>query len=182
MEYQTAVPRPVKGGDQLWRPANLYVERGDYYLVVDDIYEGKATLIASAWPRVDSSGRLFFDGPEETHALAFQTEDLAVVLRQRQFANQRPNSEMQDRELRIGDTFLIRAEELTEMARWKEIVDITAEARVAAKAAFYGAVAPRMDMEEASRIGLLDQGDSSSAAPNTTEPPAGGPSAAPPAV
>jgi hypothetical protein len=54
-----------------------------------------------------------------------------------------------DRELRIGDAFRVRGIRSSDVGKWEDILDITAQAREAARAALLAAVAPKVATDDA---------------------------------
>jgi hypothetical protein len=106
------------------------------YIVVDEIEGGMVGLSVSDWPRTDEQGRLRFD-----------SEPLSVVVDRRAFGRFLDEHRQPTRPLRIGDVFAARTrpvEPSLNPERWIEppVHDVTADAREAAKIAFYAAVAP----------------------------------------
>jgi hypothetical protein len=106
------------------------------YIVVDEIEGGMAGLSVSDWPRKDEQGRLRFESEPVQVAV-----DLA---RLQDFVDRHRE---QSRPVRIGDVFAARArptEATLDPEHWIDppVHDVTADAREAAKIAFYAAVAP----------------------------------------
>lgn len=104
------------------------------YIVVEEIEGGMVGLAVSDWPRTDAQGRLRFD------AEPVQAGVDRAALEQFLDRHRQPS-----RPLRIGDVFAARTGPPTaDPAGWIEppVHDVTAEAREAAKIAFYSAVAP----------------------------------------
>jgi hypothetical protein len=119
---------------ELWRPGPPAqdVTEDDDYVVVDDRAEGILTLVVSAWPSVDRMGRLVFPDFEGARRI--------VAVEEARFAEMaKPQSA-----IRAGDTFRARGTE-GPVDGWRDVADITSQARAAAKAALYGAVAPRAE-------------------------------------
>lgn len=106
------------------------------YILVDEIEGGLVGLAVSEWPRTDEQGRLRFD-----------SEPMQVAVDRRAFERFLDEHREPSRPLRIGDVFAARtrpAEAGLDPERWIEppVHDVTADAREAAKIAFYAAVAP----------------------------------------
>jgi len=101
------------------------------YILVDEIEGGMVGLAVSEWPRTDEQGRLRFD-----------SEPVQVVVERAAFEHFLDAHREPSRPLRIGDVFAARTHPDPE--RWIEppVHDVTADAREAAKIAFYAAVAP----------------------------------------
>jgi len=109
---------------------------GMSYILVDEIEGGMVGLAVSDWPRTDEEGRLRFDA-----------EPVAVVVDRLAFERFLDEHRQPSRPLRIGDVFAARtrlAETSPDPEKWIEppVHDVTADAREAAKIAFYAAVAP----------------------------------------
>ena len=157
-----------------WRPPSLArVDlEGFSYVVVDDIDGSAAGLAVSAWPRVDSAGRIRFSGGAVM--LGADANALQLFL-----AEHRRPRELAERPLRIGDVFAVqplagaleqvraelderrRLNPFLDPASWMRppVYDISADAREAAKASFYAAVTPTLEPESASELeGLLEEG------------------------
>lgn len=162
---------PVTG--EPWRPDVLGREstRGLRYLVVDEIFATLAELAMSPWPVIDVRGRLRFPQGETIHLEADAERMRRFLQRHRQ-----PRRGA-GRELRTGDTFAVRARArpLAEFLKAKEVVpltrmadvreldpatwnwlsppiyDLTAQARVAAKLAYYGALSESLPKDSERR-------------------------------
>jgi len=135
--YPQRAPEPPEGRSraalELWRPGPpaADVTEDDDYVVVDDRGGGTVTLVVSAWPSLDPVGRLVF--PE------FDGAQRVIAVREAEFARAVGASTV-----RVGDVFRVRGTE-GESGTWRDAVDVTAQARAAAKAALYGAVTTRRD-------------------------------------
>jgi hypothetical protein len=135
-----------------WTPESLrpWKERRRLaYVVIDEIESNFVGLSVSPWPTVDEVGRLRF-GPGRSRSVGTTRADLERFL-----ARHRLPRKGAKRRSRIGDVFAVAVREpppegqLAEPAGWMDppVYDITVEARDAAKAAFYSAVAPTLDRE-----------------------------------
>jgi hypothetical protein len=129
------------------------VTRRDY-VVVEELTEDSVGIVVSPWPRVDERGGLEFPPEEERREAlvdraAFEQRLLEreVVAYEMAFVDHAP---LQNRPLSPGDVFAIDTnlpedgEDLRELgARWinGQVVDVTAMARDAAKAAMFAALA-----------------------------------------
>jgi hypothetical protein len=151
---------PVTG--KPWRPDMLAgaSTRGLRYVVVDEIFTTLAELSMSPWPVVDARGRLRFPEGETIHLEA-------DAERMRRFLRRHRQPRMgAGRDLRTGDTYGVRVEtrplvaflelrdtaplspagrkQTLDPATWDwlrpPVYDVSAEARVAAKLAYYGAL------------------------------------------
>jgi hypothetical protein len=104
------------------------------YIVVEEIEGGMVGLAVSDWPRTDEQGRLRFDA-----------EPVPVTVERAEFERFLEQHRQPSRPLRIGDVFAARTGRPTQhLEGWIEppVHDVTADAREAAKIAFYAAVAP----------------------------------------
>ena len=104
------------------------------YIVVEEIEGGLVGLAVSEWPRTDERGRLRFD-----------SEPMQAAVERRAFEDFLDRHRQPGRPLRVGDVFAARTGLPTHNPEdWIEppVHDVTAEAREAAKIAFYAAVAP----------------------------------------
>ena len=130
--------------DEPWEPAarrddgirfDLSPRPTDRYVVVDEIVEGRARLVAAPWPVLDRGKRLRFgSGRRNRYVVPLRKlEDVVDAHRSRSNQVQRP--------IRIGDAFLVRGKS-GEPAKWESVIDITEAARRAARVAFLSAVAP----------------------------------------
>lgn len=137
-----------------------------HYVVVDEIVGSAVGLTLSAWPRLDGQGRLQFD-QADVYLVGSPVDELQMFL-----SEHRLPEELRERPVRVGDVFAVRvrrevlrgvAEELDEPQRlepfldpetWIEppLYDVTADARDAAKVAFYAAVTPILDSEQAAQL------------------------------
>ena len=102
------------------------------YVLVDEIEGGMVGLAVSDWPRTDEQGRLRFD-----------SEPVQIIVDRGAFERFLDAHREPSRPLRIGDVFAARTD-TDDPAHWIEppVHDVTADAREAAKIAFYAAVAP----------------------------------------
>jgi len=151
---------PVAG--KPWRPGVLAgaSTRGLRYLVVDEIFTNLAELSMSPWPVLDARGRLRFPEGETIH-LEADAERMRRFLRRHRLPRQGAG-----RDLRTGDTFAIGVaarplaafldsreaappspagrRQVLDPATWgwlrPPVYDVSAEARVAAKLAYYAAL------------------------------------------
>lgn len=147
-------PTPTSGTrgqpERVWLPAILRSRderRTLRYVVVDEIESHLVGLSVSDWPTIDDVGRLRF-GSKRARSVGALRSDLERFLARHRLP--RPGSR---RAVRIGDVFAVAVKEpvptgeTADPAAWIDppLYDVTAEARDAAKAAFYSAVAPTLD-------------------------------------
>jgi hypothetical protein len=110
------------------------------YAVIDerDNPDGRLTFVLSAWPRTDDLGRVRHDRDRFVE-VAVPAPDWQAML-----AERRVPEVLRDRPPRIGDAFAVMLERRDARHLLNPIgpvADVTADARDAARAAFYGAVA-----------------------------------------
>lgn len=144
----------VPRGDAPWVPpilANVPREtlRTLRYVVLDELdhVEGDVVLVVSEWPTVDMFGRVRH-APGAVREQYVEVRKWTALLERR-----RVPEEVRTRPPRIGDTFAMRLARSDDVTRPKgPVVDITADAREAARMAFYGAVAAPVDPAVASEV------------------------------
>ena len=135
---------------RIWVPSGLG-RRKDLallaYVVIDELEANLVGLTVSPWPTLDGRGRLHFD-LERSRAVGATKRALQAFL-----ARHRTPRKFARRPLRMGDAFACRVKEplqegeLVEPERWMvpPITDISAQAREAAKLAYFSAAAPIAD-------------------------------------
>lgn len=135
---------------RIWVPSGL-VRRKDLaqlaYVVIDELESARVGLTVSPWPTLDAKGRLHFD-LDRARAVGSTKRTLEAFL-----AKHRTPRKVARRALRMGDAFACRVKEplqdgeLLEPELWMvpPVTDISAEAREAAKLAFFSAAAPLAD-------------------------------------
>ncbi|HEU4355983.1 MAG TPA: hypothetical protein VFT27_10380 [Actinomycetota bacterium] len=135
---------------RIWAPTGLG-RRKDVaslaYVVIDELESGFVGLTINAWPAIDELGRLRFDLAHSLSVGATERELHAYLTKHR------TPRKIADRPLRIGDAFACRIRppildgELADPSRWMvpPITDVSAEARNAAKLAYFSAAAPVVD-------------------------------------
>lgn len=162
-----------------WRPLGLPESitnedlAGFVYAVVEERIDEILGLIVTSWPKADG-GHPVFAGPEQEYEVAVANADLHQALSQRyiesalQLTSQRlllESKELRERPIEVGDTFAIpasldavaaaaEAAGPVEANSWIEgqVIDITADAREAAKLATLRAVAPPLDPNTEQRL------------------------------
>jgi hypothetical protein len=117
----------------LWRPVADADELA--YVVVDELHEGIAGLVVSAWPRVDERGRLRFGEESDSRRVAAPVRALQALLRDRRVDEE----VLRDRPVAIGDVFGARLRATPangDPAAWVDppVVDLTGPARELTKA------------------------------------------------
>jgi hypothetical protein len=167
-----APPTSEQHPRRLWQPPSL--DALDFarfsYLVVDEIVGGSLGLVLSDWPEVDEQGRLRFGGTATM--LGADREALQSFLDEHRLP-----TDLAQRPVRTGDAFAARVipgalaelsdelaaqtrlEPLLRPAEWIEppVYDVSADAREAAKASFYAAVAPILTPGKAAELATLTE-------------------------
>ena len=177
--WRPEAPAPEPGerapSQQAWKP-----RRDDVYVVVDDLDPDRVRLVLSVWPRLDRAGRLVFRlrtsdsrtqvawrgvlrkllATEERPSITTDAQPYEFLFSTDREGLQRAvdrgrarNKQLgADRELRIGDAFRVRGIRSGNVGKWEDILDITAQAREAARAALLAAVAPKVATDEAEAV------------------------------
>lgn len=130
-----------------WRPevegagAALVPQEGDRYVVVDDVEAGRVVLVIDGWPVVDGAGHLVFTGRAAIRDVTVARFQGAVDAQRAQAGQPAAG-----RPLRVGDVFWVRPGQDGRFERpqqW-QVLDVTAAARRAARAAQLVAVNPAL--------------------------------------
>jgi hypothetical protein len=125
------------------------------YISVDEVSEGVVTLLVSDWPELDGRGRLRFPESEPAAVDVSQAAHEAFLA-----ANRRPH-DLAARPLREGDALAARTRiGRRSSARGRSSVswivppvfDVTADARDAAKVAFFSAVGTPLSPDQIASI------------------------------
>jgi hypothetical protein len=163
-EQRTVVePASFAPQDVRWRPDVLYdahpeavarpIDLGgdEWYMVIDDLGGDVAICEFSSWPALDADGRLAFTGYPWRLGRPL-AEAQALVDRFRTASGQ----PAPDRPLRIGDVFAVRGPKrgVRSLRSVTGLLDVSAAARTAAKAALYGAVAESMEAGQPGAVAL----------------------------
>lgn len=165
---------PSLEGMRWWEPAGVaeqLVSDGRWnelsYIVLDELHEGVAGLVVGRWPRVDDRGRLHFGEEDEFTRIATSARALHALLDDERLpivsvtVDAAAEGALRTRDLAIGDVFGARSgrapgepggggpggEPLEDprAVLGNRIVDITAEARQAAKLQATAAASGVMD-------------------------------------
>jgi hypothetical protein len=136
-----------------WCPAGVEDCEGLTYIVVDELNDGIAGLVITAWPRVDARGRLRFGREAESTRVAAPAGALRTLRREPVVAGGLDDAQreaMRARPVEIGDVFAarLRAEPAPgDPAAWLQepVLDLTAPAREVAKAQTSAALSGAMD-------------------------------------
>jgi hypothetical protein len=133
------------------------------YLVVDELEEDVAVLVVEPWPELDTLGRLNFVGSELRTDVEVDVTEFEALLRNRAPLNQLTEEQRAAfiaRPLRVGDVFCAVIDRglldagPDQPSRWLQgpVIDVSAEARQAAKAQYFAAVGPVLDSDQVAGI------------------------------
>jgi len=139
-----------------WRPEGVEDPEGLAYIVVDELHDGIAGLVVTAWPRVDERGRLRFGRESESTRVATPAGALLALLRERRTPivagglDEAQRDAMRTRPVEIGDVFAARlraAPAPGDPAAWLQepVLDLTAPARELTKAQTSAALSGAVD-------------------------------------
>ena len=131
------------------------------YLVIDELSKEVASLVVSSWPVHDSKGRVRFSG--SSWGVGARVDELVALLNKHRIVPpaRAGSAAPSRRPLRIGDAFAARTTRprgrraaVPPLARWLSppVYDVSADARDAAKAALFGALAPTMSEDDVYEI------------------------------
>lgn len=164
MQAEQRVPiseKRFKPSTSVWRPAIILEPDGrdeplepsgdEQYVVVEEKVDGLVMMEVSSWPVLDQDGRLHFEGePWSLYGLASEVQE--TIDRAREDHSQVGA----ERQLRIGDVFMTTGleEGAGSLGDAETILDVSAGARSAAKAALYGAVASTVDEDYAEEMAV----------------------------
>jgi hypothetical protein len=161
VESKTGRTVPLPPRSEPWLPSVLAHVAPDLvsaltYAVIDerDQPNGQLSFVLSAWPRLDDLGRVRHNRGRLVE-VAVPEGDWQAML-----AERRIPEVLRDRPARIGDAFAVMLERRNARQLLHPIgpvVDITADARDAARAAFYGAVASPLDPSTATAVAEQDE-------------------------
>jgi hypothetical protein len=123
-------------------------EPGEYYVVIEDVDELLTMLEVASWPHLDGKGRLSFEPlvaesglDSDAPVVIVKTADLATLLN-----DHRSQHQQLERPLRIGDVFWVKAQRITDMGSWSNVIDVSRGAReraqMAQAAATFGTIKP----------------------------------------
>lgn len=190
-------PAPVGARRPRWLPESLepMVSQSDLrsyiYVAVDELVEERVGLSVSEWPWVDASGRVRFAAHEEPQLLGLPKDSFLEFVSERRIVRARRRREVTEadigfrrRPLAIGDVFAVpkrampvledleghaNREQAALDAGSSSVYDVSADAREAAKVAFFGAVAEKLGPERAERI--IEERPDPDAHPHDAVPP-----------
>lgn len=156
------VPYTVHGA-QGRRRNNVEPNLSDRYAAVDDIADGMIVFEISSWPYLDMEGRLYFEDDPNEWIVEREASQNRIDKERKEDRITGPS-----RPIRVGDAFLLRgvAEGASSLERVEKVMDISAAARNAAKAALFGAAASTVEKEYAATMAVT-------ATPVTTAPQPG---------
>jgi hypothetical protein len=106
---------------------------GPWYVVIDEILEGRVTLEAWPWPTVNpATGYLNFD-LGRTRRFTHEAEDVYRVVTEHRRAHH--DETAATRPLRIGDVLEAGADDIADLSTWTDVRDHTRDKRAEARAA-----------------------------------------------
>ena len=169
------------------------------YVVVEEILEDRVRTIVSAWPYVMPDGQLRFDDPEASGEHADDRAELERLLAEARIVRIRTDQptlrQLRERPLVTGDVFAMSVGGRRDaggggggggptdgsdndssgglreaLEREEDVYDISLEARLAAKAAYWSAIAGPLDPDDAERFFDFGEGTGQDDEP----PPRGG--------
>ena len=156
VESKTGLTVTLPAGTEPWLPSvlaqvNPTLVSALTYAVIDerDQPDGRLSFVLSDWPRLDELGRVRHQH-DRLVEVAVPARDWQVML-----AERRVPEVLRERPPRIGDAFGVMLERRVArhlLAPIGPVVDVTADARDAARAAFYGAVASPLDASMATGV------------------------------
>jgi hypothetical protein len=161
VESKTGRTVPLPPRSEPWLPSVLAHVAPDLvsaltYAVIDerDQPNGRLSFVLSGWPRLDDLGRVRHQRDRLVEVAVPEGAWQAML------AERRIPEVLRDRPARIGDAFGVMLERRNARQLLHPIgpvVDITADARDAARAAFYGAVASPLDPSTAIAVAEEDR-------------------------
>ncbi len=173
MEWLPPPPPPRQPATRAWEPEDAPVPLTALvemaYIVVEELLEETVSLTVSQWPGVDERGRLVFAG--RTDAVFVNRNAFQQMLRsQRQVGQQIEITSdraraIRERPVEVGDVFAARLAPRRRGRRPADpaqlfdgsVIDISAQAREAAKTSFLAAVTPTLAPREARRMIDFDE-------------------------
>lgn len=158
-----------------WTPDALHEHMdadGFLYVVVEEEVDSAIGLVVAEWPRSGPSGSPRFPTDSHEFELAVWREELQRRLSERRIPDvdgddsssvpAETERELRTRPISVGDVFAIQPtqdfspdsdpEQLRDCEWIAEAIDITADAREAAKAKMYEALTPPLDPEVAAEL------------------------------
>jgi hypothetical protein len=160
-EYQGKSPRRVK--EELAEAPPPVVEpprrrrqpdqTEPWYVVIDEIIEGRVTLEAWPWPSVNPATRFLSFDLSQTRRFTWEADELhPVVSDNRSTDDSDPAAR---RPLRIGDVFEVTATDITDLTTWTAVRDHTQQKRAEARAALDAMATPPHPTERAEQMEQL---------------------------
>lgn len=135
-EYQGKSPKRARTDAKKAAPPRrraLEVPAGPWYVVIDEILEGRITLEAWPWPTVNRiTGYLDFD-LSSARRFTHEAEDVYRVVAEHRTAHH--DEAAATRPLRIGDVFEVDAADVADPSTWTDVRDHTRDKRAEARAA-----------------------------------------------
>ena len=126
---------------------------GPWYVVIDDMLEGRVTLEAWPWPSVNrTTGYLDFDLSLTRRFIREAEEVYRVVTAHRRTHDDEVAA---SRPLRIGDVFEMSATAVTDLSSWTGVRDHTRDKRAEARAALDAMATQPLPSDKAKQLERL---------------------------
>ncbi|MGH8913773.1 MAG: hypothetical protein ACRDZM_04560 [Acidimicrobiia bacterium] len=148
------VPYSVHGA-QGRRQEEVPPDPSDRYAAVDDLADGMVVFEVSSWPYLDGEGRLYFEDDPTEWVLGLEDSQRVIDEKRKEGGITAPA-----RPIRVGDAFLFRGVgqgEVTSLDQVDGVIDISAAARDAAKAALFGAAASTVETAYAAKMAVTEK-------------------------
>jgi hypothetical protein len=134
------------------RDRSREVPAGPWYVVIDDILEGRVTLEAWPWPTVNrATGYLSFD-LGLTRRFIREAADVHRVVTEHRRAHE---DEAASRPLRIGDVFEVSTTDVADLSTWTDVSDHTRDKRAEARAALDAMATQPLPTDKAEQLERL---------------------------
>lgn len=145
--------RDAKAAAEPPRRRSRDVPAGPWYVVIDDILEGRVTLEAWPWPAVNrTTGYLDFD-LGMTRRFIREAEDVYRVVTEHRRAGK--DEAAASRPLRIGDVFEVDTTDVADLSTWTAVSDHTRSKRAEARAALDAMATQPLPTHKAEQIERL---------------------------
>lgn len=139
-------PLPVVEPPRRRRQPDQPEPTGPWYVVIDEIIEGRVTLEAWPWPSVNPVTHFLSFDLSQTRRFTREADELHPVV------SENRSDPAARRPLRIGDVFEVTANEITDLTTWAAVRDHTQEKRAEARAALDAMATPPHRTEKAEQL------------------------------
>jgi hypothetical protein len=159
--------RPAKESLRSWKAPSLTEKGVDQrsltYVILEEMVGNTVGLSLYPWPAADPEGRLRFETDREPVEVAVTCEEFCGFLSKHELGFVAASTgRSEDRELRSGDVFAVRIEGppagggRRPLAGWRDVYDISSDAREVAKLAYYGALTEKWEWKHAQDLLLTE--------------------------